>query len=66
MNGGPDGANGGPYRIARTIGGLVLLGTAALVWATRLPGDVDTGQLALLVGTGGVLLGVDVVKRFVK
>ena len=66
MNEAPNGDTGGPYRVARTISGLVLIGTAALVWGTRAPANIDTGQLALLVGTGGVLLGVDVVKRFIK
>ena len=59
-------SSGGPYRVARTVGGLVLLGTAAFVWAIRDAGNVDTGQLLLMVGTGGVLLGVDVVKRILR
>ena len=57
-------ANGGPYRVARTVGGLFLIGMAGIVYFIR--PDQDTGQMLLMLGTGGVLLGVDVVKRFVQ
>lgn len=56
--------SGGPYRLPRIVGGLFLLGIAGVVYATRT--DTDTSQLLLMLGTGGVLLGVDVVKRFVQ
>ena len=56
--------NGGPYRVARTVGGLFLIGMAGIVYFIR--PDQDTGQMLLMLGTGGVLLGVDVVKRFVQ
>lgn len=50
--------------MARTLAGLFLLGVAGVVYATD-PAR-DSGQMLLLLGTGGVLLGVDVVKRFVQ
>lgn len=56
--------NGGPYRVARTVGGLFLIGMAGVVYLIRPEGD--TGQMLLMLGTGGVLLGVDVVRRFVQ
>lgn len=61
----PDETSGGPYRVARTVGGLVLIGVASVTWLIRTPDQVDTGQLLLMLGTGGVLLGVDVVKRII-
>ena len=57
-------SNGGPYRIARTVAGLLLLGAATFVYVTD--PNRDTGQMLLMLGTGGVLLGVDVVKRFIQ
>lgn len=56
--------NGGPYRVARTLAGLFLLGIAGLVYVTD--PQRDTGQMLLMLGTGGVLLGVDIVKRIVQ
>ena len=57
-------AGGGPYRVARTVAGLFLLGVSGIVYVTD-PAR-DTGQMLLMLGTGGVLLGVDIVKRFVR
>lgn len=57
-------SNGGPYRVARTIGGLFLIGAAGIAYLAKDGGD--TGQMLLMLGTGGILLGVDVVKRFIQ
>ena len=56
--------DGGPYRTARTVGGLLLLLTASIVYVQRPSGD--TSQLLVMVGCAAALLGVDIVKRFIR
>lgn len=59
--------NGGPpyYGRARIVGGLLLLALAAFlltVDALRADYSVPDSQLGLILGTGTVLLGVEVLK----
>jgi hypothetical protein len=58
----PGAGNGSPYVRARTIGGLLLLGTVVglfLLDALLPDFAVDSIQLGLVLGTALVLLGVD-------
>ena len=53
-----------PYRMARTVGGLLLLVTASVGYVQNPEGD--TSKLLVMVGAAAALLGVDIVKRFMK
>lgn len=51
------------YAIARTVGGLVLLGVGSVLLLTREP---DTAQLALIFTTALILLGVEVGRALMR
>lgn len=60
--------DGAAFNRPRTIGGLLLLATGAvlvLVDAFSLDYAADTIHLGLLFGTGSVLLGVETVRRYI-
>ena len=60
--------DGAAFNRPRTIGGLLLIATAAvlvLVDAFSLDYSADGITLALLLGTGSVLLGVEGIRRYI-
>jgi len=57
------------YGRARIAGGLILIGISSILTvldAIRTDYSVDSIQLGLLLGTGGVLLGVEPIARFIR
>ena len=64
------GDSGRPYDFgrARVAGGLFLIGLAGVLTildAVRPDYNLDTIQLSFMLGTGGVLLGVDALRRLI-
>ena len=58
-----------PFLRARTVAGLLIYGLVAMLALLDVaaPGyDLDSIQLGLMLGTGGVLLGVEPLRRLLK